>query len=379
MDFKLTAEQEAIQLTVREFARARIAPCAAGWEERIEFPRDAFREMAALGLAGLHCSPEHGGMGLDTLTAAVVYEELGKAYQGLSFVGIHNMVASLIEEYGTKEQKERWLRRLANGELLGAFANTEPNAGSDVLAIETTASRTAHGYLINGAKVFVTGGGEAEIYIVTAKTDRSRGRQGMSALVVEKGAPGFTFGRVEKKMGLMAIPNRELIFQDCLAPSDHLLGHEGEGFDISMRSFDSSRIEVGAFAVGLAQAALEAALDYSKRRTQFGRPIAEFQALRFMLADMATEIQAARLLVYHAAYLMDQRLSFTKDASMAKRFATDVAMRVTTDAVQVFGAYGYLQDYVVERYMREAKALQISEGTNQIQRIIIARELLANA
>lgn len=376
MDFQLAEVQKAMQETMRDFVEKEVIPHVDKWEETEVFPRDTFQKMAGLGLFGMAAPEEYGGTPVEALTAAIIYEELIRGYRGLSYLAVHNLCLSIISEFGSLEQKQRWVPKLARGELFGAFAITEPNAGSDAAAIRTVAKREGDGYLLNGSKVFISCGGEADVYTVSAKTDKEKGAKGISIFVVEKATPGFTVGRTEKKLAMRAYPTRELIFENCRVPSNHLIGEENGGFKILMSGLDRGRINVGAGAVGNAQAAFDIALQYSKERVQFGHPIAHFQAIQFMLADMATDIQAARLLVYHAAWLKDQGLPVALAASMAKRYATDMAMKVTVDAVQILGGYGVMQDYKVERYMREAKIGQIVEGTNQIQRIIIARELL---
>ncbi len=376
MIFKLTDDQEAIKTMVQNFAEKDLAPYVDEWEEKEIFPKEAFKKIAELGLFGLTCPEEYGGTNMGSLTSAIIYEELGKVYRAMSYLSISNLVCFLIYKNGNEDQRRKWVVPLAKGELFGGFALTEPNAGSDAAAVQTSAMKKGDDYVINGSKIFISAGGEADVYTVVAKTDKTKGAAGASILVVEKGTPGFSFGKTEKKMGMCSYPTRELIFDDCIVSKDHLLGDEGKGFRMIMEALDGGRINIGAISVGLAHAALTKALNYSKERVQFGKAISEFQGIQFMLADMATEIEAARLLVYKAAYMKDQGLKVTKEAAMAKKFATDMAMRVTTDAVQILGGYGYMKDYTVERYMREAKVGQIVEGTNQIQRVVIARELL---
>ena len=376
MDFELSEEQKAIQRMVRGFVNKEVIPNVEKWEEKEELPKATFKKLAELGLFGMAAPEEYGGMPVDALTSAIIYEELIKGYRGLSYLSVHNLCLSLIARFGSHQQKGRWLPGLAKGELFGAFAITEPSAGSDAAAIQTSAEREGDEYLINGTKIFISCGGDADVYTVSTKTDKEKGAKGISVIVVEKGAPGFFVGKTEKKLAMRAYPTRELIFENCRVPAGNRLGEENWGFKILLSGLDGGRINVGAGAVGNAQAAFEIALKYAKERVQFGQPIANFQAIQFMLADMATEIQAARLLVYHAASLKDRRLPVTLAASMAKRYATDMAMKVTVDAVQILGGYGVMQDYKVERYMREAKIGQIVEGTNQIQRMVIARELL---
>jgi alkylation response protein AidB-like acyl-CoA dehydrogenase len=376
MDFELNEEQKAMQKMMRSFVNKEVIPNVEKWEEQEEFPRATFNKLAELGLFGMAAPEEYGGLAVDALTSAVIYEELMKGYRGLSYLAVHNLCLSIIARFGSEEQKKCWVPRLSKGELFGAFAITEPSAGSDASAIQTSARREGDEYLINGTKIFISCGGEADVYTVSTKTDKGRGAKGISVLVVEKESPGFSAGKTEKKLAMRAYPTRELIFENCRVPARNLIGEENGGFKVLMSGLDGGRINVGAGAVGNAQAAFEISLKYARERVQFGQPISAFQAIQFMLADMATEIQAARLLVYHAASLKDRGLPVTLAASMAKRFATDMAMKVTVDAVQILGGYGVMQDYKVERYMREAKIGQIVEGTNQIQRMVIARQLL---
>ncbi len=376
MDFELTEEQKAMQKTMRDFVGREVVPNVERWEEKEELPRDTFKKLAGLGLFGMAAPEEYGGLPVDALTSAIIYEELMRGYRGMSYLAVHNLCLSIIARFGSPQQKKHWVPPLAKGDLFGAFAITEPSAGSDAAAIRTTAKREGGEYLLNGTKVFISCGGEADVYAVSTKTDKEKGAKGISVLVVEKGTPGFYAGKTEKKLAMRAYPTRELIFDNCRVPAGNLIGVENEGFKILMAGLDGGRINVAAGAVGNAQAAFDIALQYAKERVQFGQRIANFQAIQFMLADMATEIQAARLLVHYAASLKDRGLPVTLFASMAKRYATDMAMKVTVDAVQILGGYGVMQDYKVERYMREAKIGQIVEGTNQIQRMVIARELL---
>jgi alkylation response protein AidB-like acyl-CoA dehydrogenase len=363
---------------VDDFARRTLVPRAAELDESGEFSWDNFREMAGLGLTGLLTPVEYGGSAASRLTAAMVAEGIAKGCAGTgASLAVHLMVQTLIDRFGLPEQKQRWLPLLASGERLAAFSLTEPGAGSDAASLITRAQLDGDAYVVNGTKVFVTSGGEADLYAVMVRTG-GPGASGISTLMIEKGAKGFHFGKKEQKMGFGASPTMELIFEDCRVPRENLLGgQEGIGFKVAMSALDGGRISVGAAAVGVAQAAFDHALAYAKEREQFGKPIGQFQGIQFMLADMAAEIEASRLLVYQAADLMDKGVPSTAKAAMAKRFATDACMRVTTDAVQIFGGYGYLKDFPVERLMRQAKILQIVEGTNQIQRVIIARELMS--
>ncbi len=377
MDFELTQEQEAMKRMVKQFTRLEIAPYAAEWDEKGEFSRATFNYMSELGLAGMSIPEEYGGTELDNLTIALVLEEIAQGCAATAtYLAVHNMVAGVIHKFGTVEQKLKWLPVMGSGKKLGAFCLTEPNAGSDAAGIQTTARAEGDYYVINGSKIYITSGGEAEVYVVVVKTGGKKKSAAISTFIVEKGTPGFTFGKTERKMGLNASPNRELVFQDCRIPKENILGSPGQGFKIAMTALESGRINIGSIAVGLAQAALDTAVQYAKERRQFGRPIAGFQGIQFMMADMATDIEAARALVQRAAFLLDRRKYARTMVAMAKKFATDAAMRITTDAVQIMGGCGYIKEYPVERYMRAAKVLQILEGTNQIQRLIIAKDLL---
>jgi alkylation response protein AidB-like acyl-CoA dehydrogenase len=376
--FALNDEQREIQQLVRRFAQHELAPHAEEWAERAYFPREIFPQMAQLGLAGMLVPEEVGGTNLGRLMGAIVFEELARADLTTAvWLSVHNMVTNLIYRYGGDEQRQRWVTRLAAGELLGAFSLSEANSGSDAAALTASARREGDSYLVNGSKLWVTSGGAAEVYVVMVRTTPGSGAHGISALVIEKDTPGFSFGKLEHKMGLHASPTRELLFEDCRVPVANRLGQEGEGFKIALSSLDGGRINIGASATGLSSAALEVATRYAQERRQFGRPIAAFQGIQFLLADMAMKVEAARLLVYQAAAKADAGdPALSLYAAMAKCFATDTAMQVTTDAVQVLGGAGYVHDWPVERYMREAKVTQIFEGTNQIQRVVIARQLL---
>ncbi len=377
MDFDLTEEQLLIKKAARDFAEKELAPYARDWEEKKTFSRRVFDLMGELDFTGLYCPEEYGGTGIGRLSAALIFEELAKGcFATTVYLTVHNMVAHLIYQYGNEEQRQKWVVSLCNGKSLGAYALTEAGAGSDASAIITSAKRHGDGYLLNGSKLFVTSGGVADLYAVMVRTDETQKQKGISAVIVEKGMPGFSFGEHEDKMGLNAIPTTELILDDCNIPRSNFLGEEGQGFKIAMTALNGGRISIGASAIGLAQIAFDYGLAHTKERIQFGRPISTFQGIQFMLADMATEIESARLMIYKAAYLMDRGFPAIKEAAMAKRLATDVAMRVTTDVVQILGGYGYMKAYPVEMYMRFAKVAQIFEGTNQIQRVVIAREML---
>lgn len=375
--FNLTEQQEAIRKTVGDFARKEIAPYVLQWEDAGQMPREIFEKLAALGLHGLLIPEEYGGIGGDYMTLAVVYEELATQTGAACMeFAIHSSVEHSILGYGSDEQKRRYLTDMVEGRLLSAFALTEPCAGSDAAAIQTTARRDGDSYVLDGTKCFITNGGRADLYMVMAKTDKEKGPRGISAFLIEHGTPGFSFGKLEDKLGVRYSPTRELIFEGCRVPAICLLGKEGEGFKAALANIDGTRICAATTGLGIAQAALNCAVEYSKQRVAFGAPIATFQGLQFMMADMAVQVEASRLLVYKAAWLRDNGRPATHAASMAKLFATDTGMKVATDALQILGGYGYLKDFPVERYFREAKLAQIAEGTNQIQRMVIARQLL---
>jgi len=375
MEFALSEQQRSIQELARKFAETELKPLAGEADEKEIFPRMQFKKMAELGFTGITCPQEYGGLGLDHVTYIVVMEEIGKACLATAGTySVHQTVQYYFEKFGTEEQKNQYSPILARGEKIGALVLTETGAGSDVASLTTTAKRGDKFYSINGNKIFITTGGEADVYIVLARTGEA-GAKGISAFIVDKDTEGFTIGKKEKKMGYGGSPTTELIFEDCNVSAKHLLGGaEGQGMRQMLSALDIGRISIGTIAVGIAQAAFEEALAYSKGRIQFGKPIFEFQGIQWMFAEMATKIEAARLLCYQAAYSIDHHSSSAiKQASMAKMMATDVAMSVTTDAVQIFGGYGYMKDYSVERHMRDAKIMQIVEGTNQIQKIVIAR------
>jgi len=379
MRFDLDEEQLAIRDMVRHFTKQEIAPHAEAWDETNYFPREIYHKMAELGLMGMTTPEAYGGSALSRLSNALVYEELAKGEMATAVgLSVHNMVTGSIARFGDQAQRQRWVSRLASGELLGAFSLSEAASGSDAASLQCRAECHNNVYILNGTKMWVTNGGEADIYLVMALTSGSKGPAGISCFVLEKGTPGFSFGKTERKMGLHSSPTRELIFENCEIPLLNRLGEEGQGFKIALSSLDGGRINIGAVAVGVAQAAFETARHYSRAREQFGQPISSFQGIQFMLADMAMKIEAARLLVYEAAYKLDEGQNAGMYASMAKCFATDMAMEVTTNAVQVLGGAGYVRDYPVERYMRDVKVAQIFEGTNQIQRVVIARALLGN-
>ena len=379
MQFDLSAEQSDIRDMARRFTEQEITPHASVWDEENYFPREVYAHMAELGLLGMTTPEQYDGSLLTRLSAVLVYEQVARGDMATAVgLSVHNMITGSLAQYGSEEQRQRWVPRLATGQLLGAFFSlSEAASGSDAASLQCRAQRQGEHYRLNGSKLWVTNGGEAEVYLLVARTDAGSGPAGISCFVVEKGTPGFTFGKTERKMGLHSSPTRELLFNDCLIPVGNRIGEEGQGFKIALSALDGGRVNIGAIAVGVAQAAFESACGYAREREQFGKPIGAFQGIQFLLADMAMKIEAARLLVYEAAYKLDQDVNNSAMyASMAKCFATDAAMEVTTNAVQVLGGAGYVRDYPVERYMRDVKVAQIFEGTNQIQRIVIARALL---
>ena len=368
-----------IQDLARKVAVEKVLPVRAELDEKEEFPWEIMKVCAEAGLFGVSISEEYGGFGGGVLENCLAVEEMSRVCLGVatSYAG-SGLGAHPIMLYGSPEQKKRYLPDIAKGKKLAAFGLTEADAGSDAGAIRTAGVRKGDGYLLNGTKQWITNGGEAEIYTIIAMTNRSKGPRGASALIVEKGTPGFEFGKKEKKMGIRASATRELVFQDCFVPKENLIGKEGMGFIVTMRTFDRTRPGVGAQGVGLAQGALDEAVRYAREREQFEKKIISFQAIQHLLADMAIQVEAARALVYSVARYIDQEKTpkeISKVSGMAKVFASDVAMRVTTDAVQIFGGYGYMREFPVEKMMRDAKILQIFEGTNQIQRNVIGLEL----
>jgi butyryl-CoA dehydrogenase len=375
MNFQLTEEQQMLRKMVRDFAENEVEPTAAERDEEERFDRSIFDQMAELGLTGIPWPEEYGGIGSDYVSYVIAVEELSRvcASTGVTLSAHLSLASWPIFKYGNEEQKKNFLTRLATGEALGAYALSEPGAGSDVAAMKTTAKKDGDDYILNGSKVWITNGGVADIYLVFAKTDSDAKHKGISGFIVEKGTKGFSFGKKEKKLGIRSSPTTELIFENCRIPKENMLGAEGEGFKIAMTTLDGGRNGIAAQALGIAQGALDAAVNYAKEREQFGKPIATNQGISFKLADMATEIEAARLLTYQAAWLESVGLPYGKASAMSKLFAGDTAMRATVEAVQIFGGYGYTKDYPVERYMRDAKITQIYEGTNEIQRLVIGR------
>jgi butyryl-CoA dehydrogenase len=378
MNYFLTEEQQMIKETAARIADEKIAPIAEEYDEEQKFPHEIVKILGDSDLFRVFIPEEYDGLGGGVFEMSIVVEELSRACGGISLAYAASGLGTIpIILFGTEEQKKKYLPKLAAGEMLAAFALTEPNAGSDAAAIITQAKKDGDSYVINGTKQWITNGGEAGIYTVICLTDPTRGARGSSAVLIEKDTPGFEFGKKENKMGIRASTTRELIFQDCKVPTANLLGREGMGFMVAMKTFDQSRPGVAAQAVGIAQGALDKAVDYSRERHQFGKPVSSFQGVQFMLADMATQVEAARALTYQAAKTVDAgEKNVAGISAMAKVFASDTAMKVTTDAVQVFGGYGYMKEYPVEKMMRDAKITQIYEGTNQIQREVIAMNLI---
>ncbi|MFC1524840.1 acyl-CoA dehydrogenase family protein [Planctomycetota bacterium] len=380
-DYGLTADQKEIQALARKIAREKIRPVAAKYDESGEFPHEIMKTMAKAGLFGVFIPEEYGGTGGGVFNMCLVAEELSRECGGIALGCAGTALGTFpIILFANDAQKKKYLPDIASGKKLAAFGLTEAGAGSDAGAIKTTATKDGNYYILNGTKQWITNAGEAETYTVIAMTDKSRGARGASGFIVEKGTPGFEFGKKENKLGIRASATRELIFQDCKIPKENLFGKEGSGFLIAMRALDATRPGVAAQALGIATGALDLSVQYSRTRRQFGKPISSFQGVQFMLADMATQIEAARTLIYTAARAVDNKHPNRGAISaMAKLFASDTAMRVTTDAIQVYGGYGYMKDYPIEKYFRDAKITQIYEGTNQIQREVIALELIKEA
>jgi hypothetical protein len=378
VDFCLSPEQEQIRGTVREFAEAEMRPHVMAWDEAARFPAEILPKLAKLGLLGVIFPEEYGGAGLGYLEYAIVLEELARVDGSVALiVSSHtSLCTNHIYRFGGEEQRRRYVVPLARGEKLGCWALTEPEAGSDAAGMRTRAARRDGGFVLNGAKTFITSGRHADVCVAMALTDASKGAQGISALIVEKGTPGFWPGRSENKLGMRASDTSEVVFANCRVPQENLIAPEGSGLVQSLQVLDGGRISMGALAVGMAQGAYETAFSYATQRKQFGKTLSEFQATQIKLADMATQIEAARLLVYRAAWLADRKGRFTKEASMAKLFASELAGRVAGEAVQILGGYGFIKDYPAEKYYRDAKLCTIGEGTSEIQRLVIARQLL---
>ncbi|MFQ5813385.1 MAG: acyl-CoA dehydrogenase [Anaerolineae bacterium] len=382
MDLNLTEEHKMIRKMVRQFAEKEVAPIAAEMDEKAEVPFENIKKMGELGLMGLTVSEEYGGGGMDTVSYCIATEEISKACASTAIVmGVQNsLVCHGIEKFGIEEQKQKFLVPLAQGKFIGAFALTEPEAGSDAAAQKTTMVLDGDEYVVNGTKNFISSGGFADVILLFGMTDKSQGHRGISTLLVEKGTPGFSVGTEENKLGIRATSTCELVFEDCRVPVANRLGEEGQGFKIAMSNLDAGRISVAAQALGIAEAAYQASLEYAKVREQFGRPIAKFQGIQWMLADMATRIEASRLLIYNAALAKDRAeetgARYSKEAAMAKLYASETASWVTDLAIQIHGGYGYVKEYPVERYYRDARVTRIYEGTSEILRIVIAHQIL---
>jgi len=379
MRFELTEEQQAFQDMARAFAAQELAPFAADWDRQAFFPVETLRKAAALGLAGIYVREDVGGSALTRLDAALIFEALSSGCTSTAaFLSIHNMASWMIDTFGSEAQRRKWLPRLTTMEIIASYCLTEPSAGSDAASLRTKAVKDGDHYVINGGKAFISGGGTSDIYVCMVRTG-GEGAGGVSCIVVEKDTPGLSFGTAEKKMGWNSQPTAQVMFDDCRVPVENLIGEEGQGFKVAMMGLDGGRLNIGACALGTAGAALERAKAYLGERHQFGKPLASFQALQFKLADMATELEAARLLLLQAATKVDAKTpDATKHAAMAKRFATDVSFEVANQALQIHGGYGYLNDFPLERHVRDLRVHQILEGTNEIMRVIIAREMLKN-
>jgi len=377
LDFNLTAEQKLFQKTIREFCEKEIKPIASKIDQEEYFSKDLYKKMGQMGLMGMTVPQDYGGAGIDRVSYMIALEEISRicGSTGLTVEAHNSLGVGHIYEHGTEKQRKKYLPKLCSGEGFAAWALTEPNAGSDAASTQTTAVLKGNEWVINGTKQFITTGDLADVTIVMSKTDKDKGAKGISAILVEKDTPGFKVGQLEDKLGLRGSHTAELIFEDCRVPKENLLGEPGLGFVGAMNILDRGRTAIGAMSVGIAQAALEDSIEYAKQRQQFGKPIGKFQAIQWMIADIATEVEAARLLVHRAAYMEDQGVRFTKEASMAKLFASEMAMRATVKAIQIFGGYGYTREYPVERYYRDIKLCCIGEGTSEVQRMVIARQL----
>jgi alkylation response protein AidB-like acyl-CoA dehydrogenase len=378
MDFEFTEEQKMVKEAAADFAKNTLLPRAQEFDEKEEIPKEIYKQLAELGYLGMLVPEEYGGSNLDFVSYICAMEEFAKACAALMIsLSVHNsLVCDAILNFGTPEQKKKYLSRLAEGEMIGAYSLTEPGSGTDAGSLRTSAVPKDDFYLLNGTKAFVTNAGIADFFVVFVSTKPKLKSKGISCLLVERGAEGFSIGVNEKKMGLKGSDTRELSFSDCKIPKENLLGKENEGFKIALSLLDPSRIAVGAQSIGIAQAAFDEALKYSKERVQFGQPICNFQAIQFKLADMATQIDSARLLVHRAAYIHSKGIRCSREAAMAKLYASEMANRVVNEAVQIHGGYGYMKEYAVERYFRDARVTEIYEGTSEAQRIVISRELL---
>ena len=373
----LSEEQSAIQDMARNFATEKLAPHAKQWDEDKHFPVDTLKEMAGLGFAGIYLQEEHGGSGLSRFDAALIFEALsGGCTSTAAYMTIHNMASWMIDSFGNAEQRAKYLPRLTSMEWIASYCLTEPDSGSDAGAMRSCAVRDGDHYVLNGSKAFISGSGVSDIYVAMVRTG-DEGAKGVSCFIIEKGMPGLSFGANEKKMGWNNQPTAQVIFEDCRVPVENRIGEEGEGFKFAMMGLDGGRLNIAACSLGTAQRAFDMALEYAKTREQFGQSIAEFQAIQFKLADMATDLEAARLMLYEAAKTLDEgKAEKTRKSAMAKRFVTDTCFNVANEALQIHGGYGYLQDYEIERMVRDLRVHQILEGTNEIMRMIIARDLL---
>jgi len=379
LDFSLTDEQQQLRRTVREFAETEIAPHVMEWDEASHFPSEIIPKLGEMGLLGVIFPEKYGGAGLGYIEYVIAIEELSRVdgSAGIIVAAHNSLCTNHIYRFGSEEQRQKYVVPLAQGKKLGCWSLTEPQAGSDAGGTRSVAVKRGNCWVLNGAKTFTTNGHYADICVAMAVTEKSKGSHGISAFILEKGMPGFRPGKKENKLGLRASDTSEVVFSDCCIPTANLLGQEGEGFINSLQVLDGGRISIAALGLGMAQGAYEAAVKYAKERKQFGKSISEFQAIQFKLADMATQIEAARLLVYHAAWLADRKdVRFTKESSMAKLYTSEVAVRVANEAVQVFGGYGFVKDYPAEKYYRDVKLCTIGEGTSEIQRLVIARQIL---
>ena len=377
MDFNLSDEQKLFQKIVREFCKKEIKPISEKIDKEEYFSEELYKKMGRMGLMGMTVPQKYGGAGIDRVSYMIALEEISRVCgsTGINVEAHNSLGVGHIYEKGNEEQRERYLKKLTNGDAIAAWALTEPNAGSDASATQTTAVLEGDEWVLNGTKQFITSGDIAWVTTVMAKTDKDKGAKGISAFIVEKNTPGFKIGQLENKLGLRGSHTAELIFEDCRIPKDNLLGEKDKGFIGAMNILDRGRTAIGAMSVGIARGALEDSIEYAKQREQFGRPIGKFQAIQWKIADMATDIEAARLLVYRAAYLEDINVRFTKEASMAKLFGSRIAMNATREAIQIFGGYGYTKDYPVERYFRDVKLCEIGEGTSEVQHMVISRQL----
>ena len=379
MNFELTEEQQQIKKMVREFAEAEIRPHVMEWDEAQHFPKELFKQLGELGLTGVIFPEEFGGAGMGYIEYATVIEELSRVDGsiGLSVAAHNSLCTNHIYQYGTEEQRHKFVTPLAQGEKLGSWALTEPGSGSDASGLKTSAVKKDNGWVLNGAKNFITHGISGDTCVVLAYTDREMRSRGVTAFVVDRTTPGFIAGKKENKLGVRASETASIIFEDCFVPAENMLGERGRGFVNAMQILDGGRISIAALALGIAQGAYESALKYAKEREQFGNPIFEFQAIQFKLADMATQIDAARLLIQRAAWMKDQKLPTTKESAMAKLYASEIAVKVSEEAIQIHGGYGYTKDYPPEKFWRDSKLCTIGEGTSEVQRLVIARQLVA--